>query len=114
MVATWHVYCIETRIRQKRGDALNWTRLIQMPRGRMRQRMTQRMALSILFSWAVVACGKYPERPSSPQAPARPQASAGVASHVHHALFSYTGNAARLFQYQDPSDEKMPKLVIQT
>lgn len=76
--------------------------------------MTQRMALSILFACTMVACGKYPERPSSPQAPPRPQASAGVASHVHHALFSYTGNGALRFHYQEPSGEKMPKLVIQT
>jgi hypothetical protein len=104
------VYCIRDGIAQKRGDVLNQTESIPVPINRSLQRVT----LAVLFAGALVACGKSPGGPTPPQAPPRPQVSAGVATHVHHAVFSYTGRRRMEFQYQDPTGPKTPKLVIQT
>jgi hypothetical protein len=104
------VYCITLVIAQKRGDVLNQTESIPVPA----HRSTQRAALTVLFIGVLVACGKSPGGPTPPQAPPRPQVSAGVATYVQHAVFSYTGQRRMEFQYQDPTGPKTPKLVIRT
>jgi hypothetical protein len=93
----------------KRGDVLNQTESIPVHNRRL-----QHVTLTVLFAVVLAACGKSPGGPTPPQAPPRPQVSAGVATHVHPAVFSYTGQRRMEFQYQDPTGPKTPKLVIQT
>jgi hypothetical protein len=104
------VYCITLYIAQKRGDVLNPTKSIPVPA----HQSMQRVALAVLFAGTIVACGKTPGGPTPPHSPPKPQISAGVASHVQKAVFSYTGQRRIQFQYQDPTGPKTPKLIIQT